>query len=205
MVKYINRIVGKDAIRLNKMMTSFIEHESIVTTQKHAKRVAERFEQLVNTAKRQGVTPTAYRVYQKTLNDLPNSVKKINETLVPRYQSRNGGYVRMLRLEPRLGDNAPQAVVEMVDGNKEYKFWMTARVVARLRQQGENLDQKTKAQVKQVTQGSTEKAVQFEEAVKEMTERFYPNADKIGGSRPLAKKQRSNGKGYKQCPPPKML
>lgn len=187
------------------MMTSFIEHESIVTTRKHAKRVVERFDQIVNTAKRQGVTPDAYRVYQKTLNDLPNSVKKIQEILLPRYQSRNGGYARMLRLEPRLGDNAPQAVVEMVDGNKEYKFWMAARVVARLRQQGLPVDSKTKAQVQQVTQGSPERADKFEEAVKEMTERFYPVPEKIQGSGPLPKKAGSGGKGYKHCPPPKML
>lgn len=187
------------------MMTSFIEHESIVTTRKHAKRVVERFDQIVNTAKRQGLNKNAYRVYQKTLNDLPSTVKKINEQLVPRYKERHGGYARMLRLEPRLGDNAPQAVVEMVDGNKEYKFWMAARVVARLRQQGLPVDSKTKAQVLQVTQGAPERAAKFEDAVKEMTTRFYPVAEKISGSGPLPKKTNNSGKGYKQCPPAPML
>lgn len=183
------------------MMTSFIEHESIVTTRKHAKRVVERFDQIVNTAKKQGASPEAYRVYQKTLNDLPNSVKKLQEQLVPRYETRNGGYARMMRLEPRLGDNAPQAVVEMVDGNKEYKFWMAARVVARLRQQGLPEDTKTRAQVRQVTQGAPERVAKFEDAVAEMTKRFYPDPKKITGASPRIREPKAGAKNYEHLPP----
>ena len=53
------------------------------------------------------------------------------DVLASRYSNRPGGYTRVLKLPPRYGDMAPQAILELVDGKRDMHFSMTARRVAR--------------------------------------------------------------------------
>ena len=57
----------------------------------------------------------------------PSLVPKVFDTLAPRYAQRPGGYTRIHKFGHRPGDNAPHAVLELVDGPQDIKFEMTAR------------------------------------------------------------------------------
>jgi large subunit ribosomal protein L17 len=97
---------------INNMITSLFAYERIrttVTKAKVARRVAER---MITLAKRN--TLHARRLVHRRVRD--NEVlQKLFAVLGPRYQDRPGGYTRVTRLEPRLGDGAEQAFLELVD------------------------------------------------------------------------------------------
>lgn len=59
----------------------------------------------------------------------PLLIPKVFDTLAKRYQNRPGGYTRIYKYGHRPGDNAPKAILELVDGPKDTKFEMTARKV----------------------------------------------------------------------------
>ena len=74
---------------------------------------------------------------------------KVLEEIVERYPKRQTGFTRIIKLEPRLGeDKAPMSVIELVDSNYEIKFWYTAKTVARLELQGIELDDLTELNIK---------------------------------------------------------
>jgi large subunit ribosomal protein L17 len=96
---------------INNMITSLFAHERIRTTvakAKAARRVAER---MITYAKRD--TLHARRLAHRRIRD--NEVlKKLFAVLGPRYQDRPGGYTRVIRLAPRLGDGTELAILELV-------------------------------------------------------------------------------------------
>lgn len=97
---------------INNMITSLFAHERIRTTvnkAKVARRVAER---MITLAKRN--TLHARRLAHRRIRDA-EVLQKLFAVLGPRYQDRPGGYTRVTRLEPRLGDGAEQAFLELVD------------------------------------------------------------------------------------------
>ncbi len=108
------------------MITQLIEHERIETTETKAKFIRGEAEKLITLAKKglkaaQGEEATAKdrlvharRLAVARLSD-PKMAKKLFETIAPRYEKRNGGYTRILKLGPRLGDSAPMVVLEMVE------------------------------------------------------------------------------------------
>ena len=61
----------------------------------------------------------------------PSVLPKLFTTFAERYASRPGGYTRIHRLENRTGDNAPIALLELVDNPRDFKLEMTARAVGR--------------------------------------------------------------------------
>jgi hypothetical protein len=78
---------------------------------------------------------------------------KLFGPLRERYAERPGGYTRVLRVEPKKDDQAASAILELVDGPKDMRFALTARTVARRREQGlETLNDMTLTNVKKVTQ-----------------------------------------------------
>lgn len=92
---------------------SLFQKERIVTTLEKAKEAAPFTEKLITLAK--GKTLANYR---RALALLPDKevVKKLFEQIAPRFFARNGGYTRIFRLsENRLGDNASQAILELVE------------------------------------------------------------------------------------------
>lgn len=77
---------------------------------------------------------------------------KIFNELRLRYANRPGGYTRVLRIEPIKEDQAPSAILELVDGPKDMRFAMTARVIAKDLEEGRKRSEITELNVKKVTQ-----------------------------------------------------
>ena len=100
------------------MAASLIKHEQITTTLPKAKELRPFVEKLVTLAKRGGLH--ARRQAISRVRDV-DQVKKLFDTIGPRYKAREGGYIRVLKAGFRYGDNAPVAVIEFVDRDPEAK------------------------------------------------------------------------------------
>ena len=98
------------------MAAALIRHEQIVTTLPKAKDLRPIVEKLVTLGKRGDLHARRQAISQ--LRDL-GSVKKLFETLGPRYKDRAGGYTRVLKAGYRFGDSAPVAVIEFVERDVE--------------------------------------------------------------------------------------
>ena len=78
-------------------------------------------------------------------------IPKIFGPLRERYALRPGGYTRVLRIEPKKDDQAPSAILELVDGPKDMRFAMTARTLMKLREDEKSLNEITSLNVHKVT------------------------------------------------------
>ncbi|MBA3536566.1 MAG: 50S ribosomal protein L17 [Tatlockia sp.] len=96
----------------SNMCTSLIEHELIKTTLPKAKELRRYIEPLITVSKADSVSSRRF-VFDKLRSKA--AVGKLFTTLGPRYVERPGGYVRVLKCGYRAGDNAPMAIVELVD------------------------------------------------------------------------------------------
>ncbi|KTC77912.1 50S ribosomal protein L17 [Legionella brunensis] len=96
----------------SNMCTSLIEHELIKTTLPKAKELRRYIEPLITVSKKDSVASRRY-VFDRLRSK--SAVGKLFTTLGPRYVERPGGYVRVLKCGYRPGDNAPMAIVELVD------------------------------------------------------------------------------------------
>lgn len=94
------------------MSVSLIEHELIKTTLAKAKELRVHAEPLITLAKTDSVANR--RIAFARLRDKA-AVGKLFTDIGPRYETRPGGYIRILKCAPRAGDNAPMAYVELVD------------------------------------------------------------------------------------------
>ena len=97
---------------LRNMMNSLIAHEAIRTTLPKAKELRRVVEPMITLAKE--ATVANRRLAFDRLRDR-DSVSKLFDQLGPRYKARPGGYTRILKMGFRVGDNAPMALVELVD------------------------------------------------------------------------------------------
>jgi large subunit ribosomal protein L17 len=100
------------------MAAALIKHEQIETTLPKAKELRGFVEKLITFAKKGGLANR--RLAQAQLRDL-TQIKKLFDTLGPRYQARPGGYTRVLKAGFRYGDNAPMAIIELVDRDRSAK------------------------------------------------------------------------------------
>jgi large subunit ribosomal protein L17 len=94
------------------MMNSLIEHEVIKTTVPKAKELRRVVEPMITLAKEP--TLANRRLAFDRLRDR-DSVTKLFDVLGPRFKARPGGYTRILKMGFRVGDNAPMALVELVE------------------------------------------------------------------------------------------
>ncbi|MDZ5458907.1 50S ribosomal protein L17 [Azohydromonas lata] len=108
----LNRTSEHRAAMLRNMCVSLLQHEAIKTTVPKAKELRRVVEPLITLAKQP--TLANRRLAFDRLRDRAIVVKLFNE-LGPRYQTRPGGYTRILKMGFRVGDNAPMAYVELVD------------------------------------------------------------------------------------------
>ncbi len=113
-----SRSVSHRKAMFANLASSLIEHEQIVTTLPKAKDLRPIVEKLVTLAKRGDLH--ARRLAVSEIRNI-NSVKKLFDTLGPRYKARAGGYTRVLKAGFRHGDNAAVAVIEFVDRDVEAK------------------------------------------------------------------------------------
>ena len=98
------------------MSAALIKHEQIVTTLPKAKDLRPVVEKLITLGKRGDLN--SRRLAMSQLRDA-TMVKKLFDVLAPRYTDRPGGYTRVLKAGFRYGDNAPMAVIELVDRDED--------------------------------------------------------------------------------------
>lgn len=103
---------------LANMAASLIKHEQIITTLPKAKELRPIVEKLVTLGKKGDLA--ARRQAISELRDV-DMVRKLFDTLAPRYKDRQGGYTRIMKAGFRYGDNAAQAVIEFVDRDVDAK------------------------------------------------------------------------------------
>ena len=110
--RHFNRPSAHRNAMLRNLAVSLIEHELIKTTLPKAKELRRVAEPLITLAKEDSV---AHRRLAFDRTRSKSAVGKLFSDLGPRYQSRPGGYVRILKCGMRPGDSAPMAYVELVD------------------------------------------------------------------------------------------
>ena len=115
-LRKLNRTSEHRLAMLRNMMNSLIEHEVIKTTVPKAKELRRVIEPMITLAKEP--TLANRRLAFDRLRDRDVVVKLFNE-LGPRFKARPGGYTRILKMGFRVGDNAPMALVELVDRAEE--------------------------------------------------------------------------------------
>ena len=101
-----------ERLMLANLATSLFEHGRITTTEAKAKRLRPLAEKLVTFAKRGDLH--ARRQVMTTIRD-KDVVHHLFAEIGPRYENRPGGYTRITKVGPRKGDNAPMAVIELVE------------------------------------------------------------------------------------------
>ena len=111
-LRKLNRTSSHRQAMLQNMMNSLIEHEVIKTTVPKAKELRRVIEPMITLAKEDSVANR--RLAFNRLRDR-DSVTKLFNDLGPRFKVRPGGYTRILKMGFRVGDNAPMALVELVD------------------------------------------------------------------------------------------
>jgi large subunit ribosomal protein L17 len=114
----LNRTSSHRKAMFANMAAALIKHEQIVTTLPKAKDLRPIVEKLVTLAKRGDLH--ARRLAIAEIRDI-GMVKKLFDTIGPRYKARAGGYTRVLKAGFRHGDSAAVAVIEFVDRDKEAK------------------------------------------------------------------------------------
>lgn len=110
--RQLNRNSSHRKAMFKNMSASLFEHEMIRTTLAKAKELRRKAEPLITLAKTDSVANRRLAFARLRNRDI---VTKLFEELGPRYQSRPGGYLRILKCGFRPGDNAPMAIVELVD------------------------------------------------------------------------------------------
>lgn len=96
---------------LRNLMTDLLRHERIRTTEPKAAELRRSVEKLISAARANDLN--ARKRVHSTLYDNAVILKVFSE-IVPRYQDRPGGYTRIVKLQPRKGDGAPMAMIELV-------------------------------------------------------------------------------------------
>ena len=107
----LSRPTGHRMLMLRGMATDLIRHESVRTTEAKAREVRRMTEKLITHGKK-GTLHDRRQVSARLTDE--SIVKKVFDELGPRYQSRPGGYTRMVKLGLRKGDAAPMAIVELL-------------------------------------------------------------------------------------------
>lgn len=111
-LRKLNRTSSHRLAMLRNMTNSLFLHEAIRTTLPKAKELRRVVEPLITLAKEPTVANK--RLAFNRMRDRDMVVKLFNE-IGPRYKARPGGYTRILKFGFRVGDNAPMALIELVD------------------------------------------------------------------------------------------
>ena len=108
----LGRSTGHRRALYRNLVTDLLKHEKIVTTEAKAKEVRGTTEKMITLGKRGGLH--SYRQALSYITDKKVAAKLFTE-LAPRYRERHGGYTRITKLEPRLGDGAPMVQIGLVE------------------------------------------------------------------------------------------
>ena len=114
----LNRTQSHRKAMFMNMAVSLLTHEQIVTTLSKAKELRAVVDKLITLGKRGDLHARRQAASQLQSNE---TVQKLFSTLAKRYKDRPGGYTRVLKAGFRYGDNAPMAVIELVDRDEDAK------------------------------------------------------------------------------------
>ena len=116
--KKLNRTTTHRKAMFMNLSNALIKHEQITTTLPKAKELKRFVEKLITLGKNSNIQSRRKTI--SILQDL-QMTKKIFDVLALRYQERSGGYTRIIKLGNRFGDNAPMAIIELVDRDEDAK------------------------------------------------------------------------------------
>ena len=108
----LGRTTAHREAMLDNMVTSLFQHEKIKTTVAKSKELRRTAEKLITIAKRNDLHARRLAA-RKVRND--DILKKLFDSIGPRYANRNGGYTRIIKTGNRFGDNAPMSIIELVE------------------------------------------------------------------------------------------
>ena len=166
---------------LANLATALFEHGKITTTEAKAKRLRPLAERLVTFAKRGDLH--ARRRVLAVVRD-KSVVHTLFTEIGPNYAGRNGGYTRITKIGPRKGDNAPMAVIELVEPLLEQVVAEATGATKRAAK-----EQAAKAAAPAVEEVVTEEVVETPEAVEaEVTEEAVAVEETAGGAEDAEKK-----------------
>ncbi len=112
----LGRTTSHRRAMFRNQLASLIEHERIRTTVPKAKELRPLAEKMITQGKRG--TLHARRLVRRWVDDR-SLIKKLFDDIAPRFAERPGGYTRIVKLGPRLGDAAEMAILELVDKGEE--------------------------------------------------------------------------------------
>ena len=116
--KKLNRTSEHRKALIKNMLNSLVKYEQITTTLPKAKVLKPEADKLITVGKKDTLA-NVKRLVSKLQNI--QTVNKIRKTLSKRYETRKGGYTRIIKAGFRYGDNAPMAIIEFVDRDLEAK------------------------------------------------------------------------------------
>ena len=124
----LNRTSAHRKALLMNLSNALLKHEQITTTLPKAKELRPFVEKIISLGKKGDLH--ARKKANSLLRDEKN-IKRIFDVFSKRYKDRNGGYTRIVKLGNRYGDNAPTAVIELVDRDIEAKGKDSGPVIAK--------------------------------------------------------------------------
>ena len=124
----LNRTTAHRKTLLMNLSNALLKHEQITTTLPKAKELRPFVEKIITLGKKENLH--ARRKANSLLRDEKN-LKKLFNVFSQRYKDRNGGYTRIVKLGNRYGDNAPTAVIELVDRDIDAKGKDSGPVIAK--------------------------------------------------------------------------
>ena len=107
----LGRSMGHRRAMYRNLVTDLLSYEKVITTEAKAKEVRGMAEKMITPGKEGGLH--SYRQILSFIVD-KKVAEKVFAELAPRYAERSGGYLRIVKLEPRLGDGAPMVQLELV-------------------------------------------------------------------------------------------
>ena len=110
--KKLNRTSEHRKSLIKNMLNSLIKYEQITTTLTKAKVLKPQIDKIITIGKKKSLS-NRKNLFSKLQDKV--SAKKVSSILSKRYETRNGGYSRIVMRGYRFGDNAPLAVIELVD------------------------------------------------------------------------------------------
>ncbi|KAJ9642516.1 54S ribosomal protein L8, mitochondrial [Coniosporium tulheliwenetii] len=159
--RHLSRTSSHRQALLRNLVTSLFEHESISTTWHKAKEAQRLAEKLITLGKKntEASRRKAHEIFYVTLRDPPR------------------GYTRVLRIEPLKEDQAPSAILELVDGPKDMRFAMTARTVANIRTASAAANRPVS--INDITATNIKKATRFRENGEQELERMVGQMEQL--------------------------
>jgi large subunit ribosomal protein L17 len=107
----LGRKSGHRQLMIRNLVTSLLKHGKIETTETRAKEAQRQVEKMITFAKKGDLHSRRQVLAYVTEETI---VKTLFDEIAPKYQERSGGYTRIYKLGPRLGDATPMAIIELV-------------------------------------------------------------------------------------------